>query len=412
MLAAWPRITCRPLARVQQETGRPEEAAHFQWLRFHTEEELHRAAWLRARSRGFRLPASIAILVLAEGRASNCSSDGSRDADVKPDGTSDTCKGQGVAYLHIAVNHAVTDAASIVPLVADILELHKVARAARAASPSGSGVGMKAAGFADSQVQAIVALAAAALPPALDGLEVQHSRLCNALLSPVSSGGVDSTIDLAHNAFHPRRRGYDHYIKLLPGACRVLDVASRVLGAPADHLLVVALAAAFGQISGRADVKLSLIVPMRDARGENQVVANLATTRHLSIFIGGGRSLVSVALELSARLRRREWTLCDVLGDDGDRFFINVRGIPGFEGATPVMEAVDTARKPTRFVRNLIEMFADQETADSWTLWMGIREDLDGSALARALQRVLWGMAVDPLENLALAPEPSPVALT
>jgi len=256
------------------------------------------------------------------------------------------------------------------------------------------------------------ALATAALPSAPDGLAVQHMRLLSALLPPRECSdsargsctavgplpSAESALDLAHNAFHPRRRGYDHYIRLMPGACRVLDAASRVVGVPGDHLLVAALTAAFAQISRRTEVKLSLIAPMRDARGENQVVANLATTRHLSVGIGGGRSLLAVALELSTRLRRREWALSDVLGDDGDRFFINVRSIPGFEGACPVMEAVDTARRPTRFVRNLVEMFADQETPESWTLWMGLREDLDGTALARALRSVLWRLAMDPLE--------------
>mmetsp|Transcript_1407 Transcript_1407/g.3125 ORF Transcript_1407/g.3125 Transcript_1407/m.3125 type:complete len:146 (-) Transcript_1407:96-533(-) len=137
---------------------------------------------------------------------------------------------------------------------------------------------------------------------------------------------------------------------------------------------------------------------MRDGRGDNRAVANLATIRHMSSWVGGGRSLLAVALELSGRLRRRDWSFCDVLNDDGDRLSINVRSIPGFRGAHPVMESVDTTRRPTRFVRNLVEMFADQESAESWAFWMGIREDLDGTAMAKSLRRALWGFAIDPLE--------------
>jgi len=404
LMAAWPRISCGPISCSQSSGAGPEEA-HFEWLRYGSEAELRRSAWMRARTRGFRQPASIAVLLLAID-----SGQGSGQAAAQPGSNGDRAglPQREVAYLHVAVNHAVTDAASVVPMVSDLLSLHQAARAARTEGAFEPQPRDGAAPAFDVQAQSLAKLAATALPPAPNGLEVQHARLRGALLPLDSLLDVgDATLDLAHNAFHPRRRGYDHYIRLLPGACRVLSIASAALGVPQDHLLVAALAVAFGQIADRAEVGLSLIVPMRDSRGDNQVVANLATTRHLSAWVGGSRSLLAVALDLSTRLRRREWALSDVLGDDGDRFFINVRGIPGFDGASPVMEAVDTTRKPTRFVRNLVEMFADQETAESWTLWMGIRDDLDGSALARALRCALWGLAMDPLVPLAPMPAPA-----
>merc|ERR1711879_1096953 len=105
---------------------------------------------------------------------------------------------------------------------------------------------------------------------------------------------------------------------------------------------------------------------------------------------------------MGGRLRRREWELCDVLGDDGDRVFINVRGIPKFDGARPVMEAVDTKRRPTTRVRNFIEMVCDQETSEQWTFWMGISNDLDGSALSSELRKAIWQLATAPLEPFAL----------
>eukprot|EP00439_Symbiodinium_sp_Y106_P000148 s9602_g1.t1 len=46
LLAAWPRT------------------ANFEWLCFETEADLHHAAWLKARSRGFKPPASISVLLL------------------------------------------------------------------------------------------------------------------------------------------------------------------------------------------------------------------------------------------------------------------------------------------------------------------------------------------------------------
>merc|ERR1712238_307245 len=101
---------------------------------------------------------------------------------------------------------------------------------------------------------------------------------------------------------------------------------------------------------------------------------------------------------------------CDALVDDGDRVFINVRGIPVFDGATPVIEKVDTKRKPTKFVRNYIEMFADQESLEQWTLWMGIRDDFDGSALARAMRRIIWGLATTPLQPPAAVVPPNGAA--
>jgi len=357
LLAAWPRIASLP------DSG-PEACAHFEWLRFETQAELQQAAWLRARSRGFRPPATISMLVLVGGAPG----EGAEARDT--------------AYLQVAVNHAVTDAASIVPLVTDLIELHRAALAA---------------GERDTPVEsrAAAALAAANLPPVLDGLQLQHERLHAALLEHGASA-----LDVAHSAFLPRRRGYDHYVRLMPGACRLLSTGSSVVGVSPDHLLVTALAVAFGETAQQSEVKLSLIVPMRDDRGENQVVANLASTRHLSVWAAPGRPLLEVALELSGRLRRRDWQLCDILGDDGDRLLINVRGIPAFAGATPVMESVDTSRKPTRFVRNVVEMFADQESEESWTLWIGMRDDFDGAAFARALRRALWGFATNPLEAL------------
>merc|ERR1719272_2495550 len=107
----------------------------------------------------------------------------------------------------------------------------------------------------------------------------------------------------------------------------MLEAGAAVIGVPTDHLLVTAIAAAYASASGCGEVKLSLIVQMRDGHGNGQCVANLATTRHLTVQFRD-RSLVAIALELSQRLRRREWDFFDVLGDDGDRIFINVRGIP------------------------------------------------------------------------------------
>lgn len=442
LLRTWPQVVCTsPTGCGPQEDGslRGEEVAHFEWHRLSTEADLRHAAWMRARSRGFKIPASIGCLVLAGGGG-----DGEKGAA----GASDA-SGKDVAYLHVAVNHAVTDAASIVPLVVDLLELHAAARKAEASLPTpapgdapqaiaatattlaaghpeGSGASPASGSppaaatalapppqHADVEALALAALASAKVPPAPNGLAAQEVRLRASLLqeAPVCGSSrpavEDGSLDLVHNAFNPRRKGYDHYIRLLPGACRVLEVAARVLGAPPDHLLVASIALAFGQIANRDEVKLSLIVPMRDGKGEGQAVANLATTRHLSLFVGGGRSLLASALEFSGRIRRREWELCDVLRDDGDRLFINVRGIPSFEGAKPVMEPVDTKRQPTRFVRNLIEMFADQESAEQWTFWMGIREDIDGTELARAMRRAIWGLAVNPLQPLNAGPLPA-----
>ncbi|CAE7370805.1 unnamed protein product [Symbiodinium natans] len=156
--------------------------------------------------------------------------------------------------------------------------------------------------------------------------------------------------------------------------------------------MVAALAAALSSAANLAQVKLSLIVPMRDGPGQGQAVANLASTRHLNVWVRG-RSLIEIALDLSMRFRRRDWHISQLLEDDGDRLFINLRSIPVFDGASPVIEPQDTTRSPTRFVRNIVEMFADQETLYSWTLWLGLRDDVCGEAFSRALRKALWGRA-------------------
>ncbi|CAK0822870.1 unnamed protein product [Prorocentrum cordatum] len=219
-------------------------------------------------------------------------------------------------------------------------------------------------------------------------------------LDPLAAGaGTDAALDVTFGQFVSRQRGYDHYVRLCAGTCRVLEVASGVIGVPTDHLLVAAIAAAFGQTARIGEVKLSLIAQMRDGPGEGQVVANLASARHLSLWIGGGRSLLSLALHLSARLRQRQWGLSDLVNQDCDGVFINVRGLPGFDGARPVIEPVDVTRRATKFVKNAVEMCADQEKPDQWTIWMGARIEFDGARFAREMRRAIWGFAVDPLQS-------------
>jgi hypothetical protein len=256
-----------------------------------------------------------------------------------------------------------------------------------------------------------MALEVAALPRTPNGLAVQQARKREALNPKLKSPDAQ---DISHNVFCPRRPGHDHYIRLKASACSMLEAGSAVIGVPIDHLLVTIIAAGFACITGDSLVKLSLIVPMRDGVGEGNCIANLATTRHLEMFLGK-RSLLAVALELSQRLRRREWELCDCIADDGDRLFINVRDIPKFEGAESVMEDVDTRRSTTRCVRNIVEMFVDKESDKSWAFIIGIRDDLTGDSFARAVKQALWNTAVEPLgpaiPTLPAEPQaPSPAA--
>jgi hypothetical protein len=266
-------------------------------------------------------------------------------------------------------------------MVADLLQLHAAAQTI-----------MRKPGIAPTLSElAVAALDRAELPPAPNGMAISQERL-----KATFYGDEATALDLVHSAFHPRRPGYDHYVRMKANATRMLQIASAVLGIPHDHCMVLALVVAFARITQRFEVKLSLIATMRDGRGESHSVANLSNTRHLRLWIKGA-SFLDVALALSQRLRRREWELFDVLGDDGDRLFINLRGIPRFEGATPVMPTVDTWRQTTKLVRNMIEMFVDQEDQHNWAMWLGIRNDLDGTAFARSLRDALWLMAVDPL---------------
>merc|ERR1712070_1020046 len=134
---------------------------------------------------------------------------------------------------------------------------------------------------------------------------------------------------------------------------------------------------------------------MRDGPGEGHCIANMSTTRHLTLVLGK-RSISAVAMDLSQRLRRREWDVADSINDDGDRCFVNIRDIPKFDGATACMEDVDTKRNATRNVRNAMEMFVDKESQSSWCFIIGMRDDLSGHQFGSGLKQALWTTAVDP----------------
>jgi acyl-coenzyme A synthetase/AMP-(fatty) acid ligase/acyl carrier protein len=369
---SWPKVIVKPPNNgALPATGT--EMCNFEWHRFSTMADMRHAAWLRSRSRGFKTPASMAVLIVEGGGDSTPCSNGDRST---PNGSHD------VAYLHVAVNHAVCDAFCIVPLLADLLTLHGAALKIESSGPQAEHIGL----LADQ------ALDEADLPRAPNGLAVQEARLRHAL-DPQPN--IDAQ-DISHNVWAPRRRGYDHYVRMKAGACSLLEAGSGVLGIPPDHLLVVAIACSFAVITQQPEVKLSLIVPMRDGEGEGQIISNLATTRHLSLCFGS-RSFLAVALDLSQRLRRREFALCDFVGDDGDRLFINIRDTPKFEGAAAVMENVDTTRATSKYVRSIMEMFVDRETESSWAFSIGIRDDLDGHEFAQMLGEALWRSAMEPL---------------
>merc|ERR1712150_183607 len=144
--------------------------------------------------------------------------------------------------------------------------------------------------------------------------------------------------------------------------------AATSVGVPQEHMLAASIGIALARALDEPSMKLSLVAPMRDGQGEDLAIANLVTVRHVSVHFRG-RSLVSVVLELSRRLRARDWTLCDILVDDGDRCFLNIHGMPAFDcGVTPVVEVVDTTLDPTKLVRNIAEMVVAQEAEDAWTL--------------------------------------------
>ena len=413
LLAAWPRVPAPPIdlwAEGGGKSPKPEDMANFKWCEFDTEEELRKDAWLRARSRGFKLPASIGVLIL-------------KSSPAKPQ----------AAYLHVAVNHAVTDASSINPLVADLLELHEAAVSALQIQKEESDLtrpgrvataeGTESAALDSGTVirLAAAALKQAPLPPAPDGLELQEGQLRDSLLPPASSClqrkcklGVSSSstttnssnsnaLDLVHGAFNPRWRGHDHFIRLRPGFCRVLEVASKLVGAPADHLLVAALVAAFSHATGKSQVNLTLIVSMRDSIGKGQAIANLATTRQFTLAVERYKSLLDLALDVTNAVRRRQWDICDVLQGEGEGLMLNVRGLHGFRGAAAEMEEVDTRNRHTRYVRNIMEMNVDQESELSWALWMGVRHDVDGSKFAQVLRRSIWGFVNDPLATASVS---------
>eukprot|EP00913_Durusdinium_trenchii_P013924 g13073.t1 len=80
-------------------------------------------------------------------------------------------------------------------------------------------------------------------------------------------------------AFVSTPSSYDHYVKLAPSAGRMLEAASTGTGIPTDHLLVAALAASLGSAAKLDEVKLTLIVPMRDGPGSGKPCFNPAPLR-------------------------------------------------------------------------------------------------------------------------------------
>ncbi|CAK0903579.1 unnamed protein product, partial [Prorocentrum cordatum] len=56
-----------------------------------------------------------------------------------------------------------------------------------------------------------------------EAIPVQQDRLREALLPAGEPGAGKASgqgLDLAHSVFHPRHPGYDHFVRLLPGACQ------------------------------------------------------------------------------------------------------------------------------------------------------------------------------------------------
>lgn len=197
--------------------------------------------------------------------------------------------------------------------------------------------------------------------------------------------------------FGKRYSGYDHYIRILPGAISVLSAAAKNLGCPRDHLLVVIVAAAFARMSKQDVVKLTLIVPMRDGPGETHIVSNLSTTADMNLRTAG-RSLIGLAFEASRRLRLREWDVPPI-PSEGDRVFVNLRIAASFPGASPVPDSVDTRRNATHTVRNLLEMFIDDEQHEGggYLFSLGVKAGLDGSEFAKKIESVIRDLALAPL---------------
>lgn len=333
-------------------------------------------------------------------------------ASTAGNSTNNGSSSHDVAYVHVAVNHAVCDAFCIVPLIADLLALHEAAVKAERDATLSDKKGTLAEIAARSRQRARdigtladKALEIASLPRAPNGLELQTARLRHAL--DPKSKAIDVN-DFCYNVFSPRRPGHDCYVRIKASGCSLLESGSSILGIPPDHLLVAITAAAFACITGRPEVRLSLIVPLRDGTGEGNCIGNFATTRHLTLLLGK-RSLLSVALDLSQRLRRRDWELSDVINDDGDYLFVNVRDIPKLEGARAVMEDADTTKSSSNFVKTIMEMFVDKESQSSWAYIIGIRNDLDGNRFGQALKKALWNISVDPLA-LAIPCLPPPPA--
>lgn len=330
------------------------------------------------------MPACISALIL-------------RSMNGKPD----------TAFLHISVNHAVSDAACVVAMVSDLIELTRTGRSLLEAPDSKVTAGDNHAAI---EGLARASILASGLLPAPNGIRIMQDRLKETLFgavwrpasAPKPPPDAAPALDVVHNSLNCRRTGYDYYVRLLPGACRVMSFAAKTVGVPVDHLIVSVIGLASARVLDSEVVKFSLIAPMRDGRNEAHAVGNVASTRHLDVFVGAPKSVAACVLDISSRLRRRDWSLCDVLNDDGDRVLINVRSLPEFVGASTEIERVDTTRNPSKAVRNVIEMFVDQETAEQWTLWIGLRHDLSGRLLSRTMRQAIWSLATSPLLPLPL----------
>merc|ERR1712190_320844 len=177
----------------------------------------------------------------------------------------------------------------------------------------------------------------------------------------------------------------------------MLRYAATAIGIPFEHILAASIGMAIGRVMELSHVKLSLIAPMRDGPGEDQAIGNLVSCRHIDFQIKG-KTLLAAVLDLSRRLRAREWRITDFLTDDADRIFLNIIGLPNLQcGATPIIEHINTKIAATKNVRNIAEMIVAQEEAEQWSMWIGFRKDVNGPAFGEALWWTMRRLGMEPL---------------
>eukprot|EP00929_Paragymnodinium_shiwhaense_P096393 TRINITY_DN57970_c0_g1_i1.p1 TRINITY_DN57970_c0_g1~~TRINITY_DN57970_c0_g1_i1.p1 ORF type:complete len:1517 (+),score=342.69 TRINITY_DN57970_c0_g1_i1:172-4722(+) len=198
--------------------------------------------------------------------------------------------GNKQAFVQIAVSHMFSDGFSYVALVSDLAHLLEVAEAEKNQSELPP-----------------------PLPPLVNMPQVAQERLFRTVEGDNSRGDVISFDDLQEGycASSRESRCNDAFTYVVPREVRAAlrHVAHEVYAQSEDILVLTILATTFARLQVQEQVTLQMVVPQRDAHGEQDLIGLLSDSRELAVHIAPALSYLGVASAIAEAVKNRRWYL-------------------------------------------------------------------------------------------------------